>query len=95
MDGAAGSIGLAMRLLNFSNGLLRYATDAVLPVYMLHQTLIIIIGYFVINGTGPSRRSIFVVVTVFISALAIYEVVRINVTRFLRHQARKPAVTKG
>jgi glucan biosynthesis protein C len=90
--------GFAMRLLNFSNSLLRYATDAVLPVYMLHQTLIIIIGYFVIQWNWPvAAKYPFVVVTVFISALAIYEIVRrINVTRFLFGiKAKKPAVTKG
>jgi glucans biosynthesis protein C len=78
-------IGLAMRLLNFTNGLIRYANDAVLPVYILHQTLIITIGYFVIQWNWPvAAKYPFIVISVFLSALAIYEVVRrINVTRFL------------
>jgi peptidoglycan/LPS O-acetylase OafA/YrhL len=77
--------GLAMRLLNFSNGLLRYANDAVLPVYILHQTLIISIGYFVIQWNWPvAGKYPFIVVCVFASSLIIYEIVRrINVTRFL------------
>jgi len=77
--------GLAMRLLNFSNGLLRYANDAVLPVYILHQTLIVAIGYFVIQWDWPiAGKYPFIVVSVFISSLLIYEIVRrINVTRFL------------
>jgi glucans biosynthesis protein C len=90
-------IGLAMRLLNFTNGLLRYATDAVLPVYILHQTLIIGIGYFVIQWDWPVvAKYPFIVVTVFISALAIYEVVRrISVTRFLFGiKARKPSLPR-
>jgi glucan biosynthesis protein C len=78
-------IGIGMSLLNFTNGLLRYANDAVLPVYILHHMLIIVIGFYVIQWDIPVvAKYFFVVVTVFLSSLAIYEVVRrINVTRFL------------
>jgi len=77
--------GIGMRLLNFTNGLIRYANDAVLPVYILHQTLIIVIGYYVIQWHIPVVAKYFIVVAaVFLSSLAIYEVVRrISVTRFL------------
>jgi glucans biosynthesis protein C len=90
-------VGLAMRLLNFTNGLLRYANDAVLPFYILHQTMIVIIGYYVIRWNIPLAGKYFIVVAaVFASSLAIYEVVRrINVTRFLFGiKARKPALKK-
>ncbi len=78
-------LGLTMRFINFNNGLLRYANDAVLPVYILHQTMIITIGYFVIQWNWPVvAKYPFIVITVFISCLVIYEIVRrINVTRFL------------
>jgi surface polysaccharide O-acyltransferase-like enzyme len=78
-------IGLAMRVLNFSNKLLEYANNAVLPVYILHQTLIISIGYFVIQWDWPvAGKYPFIVAGVFISSLIIYEIVRrIGVTRFL------------
>ena len=78
-------IGVGMRLLNFDNRLRRYASDAVLPVYILHQTLIIVIGFYVIQWDVPVVvKYFFVVIAVFLSSLAIYEVVRrINVTRFL------------
>jgi glucan biosynthesis protein C len=78
-------LGLGMRLLNFTNRLLRYANNAVLPVYILHQTLIVVIGYFVIKWNIPlAGKYFFVIAAVFVSSLAIYEVVRrINVTRFL------------
>jgi glucans biosynthesis protein C len=91
-------VGIGMRLLNFTNGLLRYATDAVLPVYILHQTLIITIGYFVIRWNWPvAGKYPFIVACVFIGSLAIYEVVRrINVTRFLFGiKVRKPNISKG
>jgi hypothetical protein len=78
-------VGLGMRLLNFTNGLLRYANDAVLPVYILHQTLIVVIGYFVIQWNWPvAGKYSFIVFSVFVSSLLIYEIVRRNsVTRFL------------
>jgi glucans biosynthesis protein C len=78
-------IGFAMRWLNFSNGLLTYANNAVLPVYILHQTMIISIGYFVIQWDWPvAGKYPFIVASVFVSSLLIYEIVRrIGVTRFL------------
>jgi peptidoglycan/LPS O-acetylase OafA/YrhL len=78
-------LAIGMKLLNFTNGLLRYANDAVLPVYILHHMLIIVIGFYVIQWDIPVvAKYFFVVVAVFLSSLAIYEVVRrINVTRFL------------
>jgi hypothetical protein len=91
-------VGLGMRVLNFTNGLIRYANDAVLSVYILHQTLIVVIGYYVIHWNLPViGKYFFIVLAVFLSALAIYEVVRrINVTRFLFGiKVRKQNVTKG
>jgi hypothetical protein len=78
-------VGIGMRFLNFDNALRRYASDAVLPVYILHQTLIIVIGFYVIQWNIPVvAKYFFIIIAVFLSALAIYEVVRrINVTRFL------------
>jgi glucan biosynthesis protein C len=78
-------LAIGMRWLNFTNALHRYANDAVLPVYILHHMLIIIIGFYVIQWDMPLvAKYFFVVVTVFAGSLAIYEVVRrINVTRFL------------
>ncbi len=78
-------VGVGMRLFNFTNGMLRYANDAVLPVYILHQTLIVVFGYYVIQWNIPVlAKYFFIIVTVLLSSLAIYEVVRRNsVTRFL------------
>jgi glucans biosynthesis protein C len=78
-------MGLAMRLLNFSNSLLRYANDAVLPVYMLHQTIIVVLGYYVIQWNWPLLgKYFFIVAMTFIGSMLIYEIVRrIGVTRFL------------
>ena len=42
-------LGFASRHLNFTNNFLKYANDAVLPFYVLHQTVIVIIGFFIMN----------------------------------------------
>ncbi len=78
-------IGIGSLLLNFNNRFLNYANEAVLPVYILHQTLIIVIGFYVIQwGTGTAPKYFFIVLATLLGSLAVYEVVRrINVTRFL------------
>ncbi|MFC2099682.1 acyltransferase family protein [Candidatus Bipolaricaulota bacterium] len=39
-------IGLGQRFLNFSNRFVRYANEAVLPFYILHQFVILMVGYY-------------------------------------------------
>ncbi len=78
-------IGIGSRLLNFTNQVLRYASDAVLPVYILHQTIIVVLGFYVIRwDTGVAPKYFFIVIATLVSSLAIYELVRMtSVTRFL------------
>jgi glucan biosynthesis protein C len=42
-------IGFARHYLNFTNRWLRYCGDIVYPFFILHQTVIIVLGFFVIN----------------------------------------------
>ncbi|MGC3982474.1 MAG: acyltransferase family protein [Steroidobacteraceae bacterium] len=42
-------LGYGHRYLSFQNPLLRWARDASYPIYILHQSVIIVIGYFVIQ----------------------------------------------
>ena len=78
-------IGIGSRVLNFTNRVLRYASDAVLPVYILHQTIIVTLGFYVIKwNTAVAPKYFFIAMATLVSCLAIYEVVRSNnVTRFL------------
>ena len=46
-------LGFGMHHLNFTNRLLPYANDAVLPFYMLHQPVILAIGFFIIPLALP------------------------------------------
>jgi glucan biosynthesis protein C len=78
-------VGVTIHFLNFDNAVRRYANDAVLPVYILHQTLIVVFGFYVVTWDIPIVAKYFIIVlAVFVSALAIYEAIRrVNVTRFL------------
>ncbi len=81
-----GLLGLGRRFLNFSSKLLTYANEAVLPFYIVHHTVIYIIGYYVIQWSG-NIGSKFLIIS--ISSLAmimvIYEILirRMILLRFL------------
>jgi len=78
--------GLAMQYLNMRTARLDYANEAVLPFYILHQTVILAVGYFVLQwGLPDALEWAAVVVISFATIMAIYEylVRRWNVMRFL------------
>ncbi|MFC2071330.1 acyltransferase family protein [Chloroflexota bacterium] len=79
-------LGFGSRYLNFNNRFLGHANEAVLPFYILHQTVIIIIGFFVIQlSTDIAPKYLIITTASFITIMAIYELVvkRINILRFL------------
>lgn len=79
-------LGLGRRFLNFSNRFLVYANEAVLPFYILHQTALLIIGFFVIQWSITiSTKYIIITNSSFIVTMIIYELLvrRVNVLRFL------------
>ena len=79
-------MGFAIHHLNFNNSFLRYANETVLPFYILHQTVIVIIGYFVRDWQmNIFPKYLFLAAVSFIIIMALYEFVvkRIDVLRFL------------
>lgn len=79
-------IGLASRSLNFTNRFLEYGSEAVLPFYILHQTIIVVFGYYVVQWSLGTAPKFFIVVGLsFITIMVIYDLLvrRINVLRFL------------
>jgi len=79
-------LGFGSRYLSFSNRILKYTNEAVLPFYILHQTVILIIGYYVVRwNTGIMPKYIFICATSFIAIMIIYEfmVRRLNIVRFI------------
>ena len=79
-------LGFGSRYLDFNNRVLKYAGEAVLPFYVLHQSVIIVIGYFIIDWTAPViLQYLFLASASFITIMALYElcVRRVNALRFL------------
>jgi len=79
-------LSLGVKYLNFNNKVVTYGNDAVLPFYLLHQTIILVVGWFVIQwNIGIAPKYFIIVVFSFIGIMAIYELLirRINVLRFL------------
>ncbi len=73
-------VGLARHHLNFTNRVLNYANEAVLPFYILHQTVIIVLGYHVIRWqAGVGLKFGFIVAASLPLTLALYE---LGVRRF-------------
>jgi glucan biosynthesis protein C len=65
---------LAMRYLNFSNKWLVYGNDTIMPFYLLHQPVIIVIAYFVVQwDTGITAKLLVVVIGSFLITLGLIE----------------------
>ena len=79
-------MGFAAHHLDFSNGFLKYANEAVLPFYILHQIVIVSVGYFIRNWQLEIfPKYLFLAATSFAIIMALYEfTVRLfNVLRYL------------
>lgn len=79
-------LGYGRKFLSFNSRFLKYCGEASYPVYILHQTAIVIIGFYVVQWTAsilPKYVTI-LVASVFVS-FVIYDLLikRTNITRFL------------
>jgi hypothetical protein len=82
----AAIIGFTHRYLTSTNRFLRYANEAVLPFYILHQTIILLIGYHIVQlDTSIVVKYVVVTTLSFMAIGALYEslIRRFNVLRFL------------
>jgi hypothetical protein len=78
--------GFARKHLNFSNSFLRYANEAVYPFYILHQTIIICIAYYMINWQmSIALKFAIISVSMFLLTWFLYECIirRVNFLRVL------------
>jgi glucan biosynthesis protein C len=67
---------IGMRHLDFSNRWLEYGQEAVLPFFLLHQPVIMVIAFYVVQWqTGIPLKLLTVVLGSFVVTLAIYELV--------------------
>jgi len=74
------------RLLNFTNRFLKYFAEGAYPLYILHQTVIVIIGFFVVQwGFGVGAKYAIIVALSFAGSVLVYDILvkRTKITRFL------------
>lgn len=79
-------LGHGMTYLNFNRPFLRYANEAVLPFYVMHQSVILTVGYFVVRWPVPDlAKFLIIAVSSFTIIMVLYEYLirRHNVLRFL------------
>jgi len=79
-------LSMGVKYLSADHKVLTYGNEAVLPFYLLHQTIILCVGYFVISWNLPVLIKLFIVVILsFPLILVLYELLvrRFNATRFL------------
>lgn len=92
----AAMMGFAHRYLTSTNRFLRYANEAVLPLYVLHQTVILVIGYYIVQMDTPIIVKYVLVTTLSFAVIAaLYEplIRRFNILRFLfGMKPRRPRV---
>jgi len=77
--------GLSQRKLNFNHKYLSSLNIGILPFYILHQTVIIIIGYYVISYELSILLKFLVILTIsLITNILLYQLIRrVNMLRFL------------
>lgn len=82
----AALLAFGQKFLNFSNDFLRYAAEGSYPFYILHQTVIVVIGYFVVQGTESiAVKYLLIALASFAATTLLYDLAvrRTNLTRFL------------
>jgi hypothetical protein len=85
-------LGIGSKHLTFRNRLLKYANIAVLPFYILHQSVIVVFGFFFIDWSAALMLKYLVLSTVsFVTIILIYEflIKRFGPLRFLFGMKRK------
>ena len=88
-------LGFGRKYLNFNNGLLKYSNEAVLPFYILHQTIIVIVGFYIASWDVDVIIKYFMLGTVsFALIIVLYDFVvkRVSVLRFLFGMKTKQAL---
>jgi glucan biosynthesis protein C len=81
-----GLLGTGSRLLNFNNKILPPANEAVLPFYILHHSVILLVGAYVVKwGRGVETKFFMIAAVSMAIILAVYELLvrRVNILRFL------------
>jgi len=81
---AAFTLSIGMRFLNLRNRLLSYGQEAIVPFFVVHQPVILVIAYFVVQlNVALVPKLLIVVIGSFVVSLALYQFVirRVGVLR--------------
>lgn len=86
-------IGLGKKFLDFNHRNLNELNQGILPFYILHQTVIVIFGYFVVQWDLSILEKFFIIFTAsFIVTIGLYQIIRRNnMLRFFFGMKRKGA----
>ena len=87
-------LGLAARRLRFGKPFLAVANEAVLPFYVMHQSVLVTVGYFVVRWAAPdlAKWAVIMVTSFAICAVLYWFVIRpFNPLRFLFGMKRRAA----
>lgn len=79
-------LGFGSRHLDFTNGVLKYSNEAVLPFYIMHQTAIVSIGFLIANlSLGVATKFAILSVSSFVVIVGIYHLAikRVTILRVL------------
>jgi len=79
-------LGFGMKHLTTSTPFLKYANEAVLPFYVMHQTVLLVMGYFIVQWNIPDPVKFLLIATSsfgVIMGLYEYLIQRVNVLRIL------------
>jgi peptidoglycan/LPS O-acetylase OafA/YrhL len=78
-------VGYGRKYLTMGGKVLSYLNKACFPVYIIHQTVIVIIGYYMLNYNLPILASFsIIIISSVLATFVIYEIFkRIKVVRFL------------
>jgi glucan biosynthesis protein C len=91
-------LGFGMKHLDFNTSFLKYANEAVLPFYILHYTVIVSLGYFVVQWSIPDGLKFVLILTVsFLVCMGLYEFLirRNNLLRILFGMKPKQRIPTG
>ncbi len=79
-------LGFGSRYLSFNNRVLKYTNEAVLPFYILHQTVIVTIGFYIAYwDASVAVKYLIISISSFAVIASLYDLVirRVNWLRFL------------
>ena len=89
-------LGFGGKYLNAENKTLRYAREGAYPFYVLHQSAIVAIGYYVVRMNSGVLPKFFIIAVCSLAAtIGLYDIIvrRTNVTRFLFGMKRMKPVS--